>query len=37
VNNAPLGSALAIVTMLAVGLASLMIVLLLGRWLRGRS
>jgi spermidine/putrescine transport system permease protein len=37
VNNAPLGSALAIVTMLAVGLASLMIVLLLGRWLRGRA
>jgi spermidine/putrescine transport system permease protein len=37
VNNAPLGSALAIVTMLAVGLASLVIVLLLGRWLRGRA
>jgi spermidine/putrescine transport system permease protein len=37
VNNAPLGSALAIVTMLAVGLASLVIVLMLGRWLRGRA
>jgi spermidine/putrescine transport system permease protein len=37
VNNAPLGSALAIVTMIAVGLASLVIVLMLGRWLRGRA
>jgi ABC-type Fe3+ transport system permease subunit len=32
-----MGSALAIVTMLAVGLASLVIVLMLGRWLRGTA
>jgi spermidine/putrescine transport system permease protein len=37
VNNAPLGSALAIVTMLAVGLVALLLVVLLGRWLRGRA
>lgn len=37
VNDAPLGSALSIVTMLSVGLASLLVVLLLGRWLRGRT
>lgn len=37
INDAPLGSALSIVTMLAVGLASLVLVLLLGRWLRGRG
>jgi spermidine/putrescine transport system permease protein len=37
VNNAPMGSALAIVTMLAVGLCSLVVVLALARWLRGRA
>ncbi len=37
VNDAPLGSALSIVTMLSVGLAALLVVLLLGRWLRRRA
>ncbi len=36
VNNAPLGSALAIVTMLAVGIVSFVFILLNRRWLRGR-
>jgi spermidine/putrescine transport system permease protein len=37
VNNAPMGSALSLVTMLAVGLVSLLLVLLLSRWLRRRA
>ena len=37
INDAPLGSALSITTMLAVALASLLLVLLLGRWLRRRA
>ncbi|HVG46920.1 MAG TPA: ABC transporter permease [Rubellimicrobium sp.] len=36
-NNWPLGAALAIVTMLAVGLVSLAFILLNRRWLRGRA
>jgi len=36
-NNWPLGAALAIVTMLAVGLVSLLFILLNRRWLRGRA
>jgi spermidine/putrescine transport system permease protein len=37
VNNAPLGAALSIVTMLAVAIVSLGFILLNRRWLRGRS
>lgn len=37
INNAPLGAALSIVTMLAVAIVSLGFILLNRRWLRGRS
>ncbi len=36
-NNAPLGAALSIVTMLSVGLVSAVFILLNRRWLRGRA